>query len=183
MHTTTDGNVSYKETQRFRNKILWGIIIAFDICMLAGFSWLSYSLKFTESGLSQHSTDLEIWTIWFLFGLFIPTLITSLFLMKLVVEVGERALVILMFPFVKRRIPYDKIVSCEICKFNPALDYGGWGVRYTFGGWAYIVSGNRGVKITLDQQKQVVVSSDNPEKLLEALTEAIKKAKNLQVPL
>ncbi|MEJ8544049.1 hypothetical protein [Brevibacillus borstelensis] len=175
--------VTHKEGQRFRSKLLWGFVIGFDVFMFVGFSWLFYYLKFTENGLSQPSSDLEIWTIFILFGLFIPALITSLFLMKLVVVVGEHALTIRMSPLVKRRIPYNKIVSCEICQFNPALDYGGWGVRYTFGGWAYIVSGNRGIKISLEQHKQVVISSDDPEKLLEALTEAINKAKNPQAPL
>ena len=47
----------------------------------------------------------------------------------------------------KRRIPVNDIKSLEVVKFDPVRDYGGYGIRITRHGTAYIASGNEGVRL------------------------------------
>lgn len=71
--------------------------------------------------------------------------------------------------FWTRHIPLDDIRRVEIVR-NSALY--GWGIRYTFHGWLYNVSGLRAVEIEVEGEGQIRVGTDEPEKLKAALEEA-----------
>ena len=61
-------------------------------------------------------------------------------------------------------------------QYRPILDYGGWGIRWGPGkGWAYNVSGNRGVQLELLDGKQLLIGSQNPEKLAQMIGKAMNK--------
>ena len=64
--------------------------------------------------------------------------------------------------------------SCEPRVYRPVLEYGGWGVRYTpFGrGWAYNVSGNRGVQLVMSSGRRALVGSQRPDDLAGAINAA-----------
>ncbi len=89
---------------------------------------------------------------------------------KLTVEVGDGALQIRFFPFLKKAIPFSDIAAVESRTYRPLLDYGGWGVRYSLrNGWAYNVRGNRGVQLRLKDGKRILIGSQRPEDLAGAL--------------
>ncbi len=165
--------VYYREVQRFRQKVMWLIIIAVDVLLVAFFSYQWYQRIVLNQVTSEPLTLMEAWILWILFGMAIPLLVTSLFLTKLVVEVRENEFFLRFFPFAKRNIPYSEIVSYEVSEFHPILDYGGVGVRYMFGGWAYLVSGKRGVMMKLKNGKRLLIGSQDPEKLVEQIAEAM----------
>jgi hypothetical protein len=64
-----------------------------------------------------------------------------------------------------------EIVHRETRTYRPILEYGGWGVRYSFvrKGWAYTVSGNRGVQLQLANGKRILVGSQRAEELARAI--------------
>ena len=69
-------------------------------------------------------------------------------------------------------VPLDSIVALEVMTFRPILDFGGWGIRRGNEGiWGYFMSGNRGVLITTDKNKnqKYLLGSDYPDRLYELL--------------
>jgi hypothetical protein len=75
-------------------------------------------------------------------------------------------------PMPTKTIPGGEIQMVETQTYRPIRDYGGWGMRYSRkrGGWAYTVRGNRAVFMTLTTGKTVLVDSDTPEMLEQAIS-------------
>jgi hypothetical protein len=59
--------------------------------------------------------------------------------------------------------------------YRPIRDYGGWGIRYGRGGKAYNVSGNRGVMLELSDGQKLLIGSQRPEELANAINLALGK--------
>ena len=71
-----------------------------------------------------------------------------------------------------RRISFDEIAGVEVVTYDPIADYGGYGIRTTRRGKAYIAGGDRGVRLTLVKGGKVVVGSQRPAELLQAIETA-----------
>ena len=81
------------------------------------------------------------------------------------------------FHFSFRSFPFETIQSYEVITYNPIRDYGGWGIRYGLKGTAYNVKGNRGVLLEFaegSKVKKLMIGSQVPERLFEAVRRAIK---------
>lgn len=72
----------------------------------------------------------------------------------------------------ERRIPLDDIQSAEVVR-NP-LFYG-WGIRYTFPGWLYNVSGRNAVELDVHGEPPLRVGTDEPHTLKRALEQALQE--------
>ncbi len=110
------------------------------------------------------------------FGVIFPLFFYSL---KLITEVRKEGLYIRFYPFHFSFIffPIRNIQSYEVLTYNPIRDYGGWGIRYGLKGTAYNAKGNRGVCFEFtggSKVKKLMVGSQVPEKLSEAVSRAIK---------
>ena len=90
------------------------------------------------------------------------------------VEVSEDGLKYQFFPFHIKvyEIRFADIDSFKELIYSPLKDYGGWGMKYSFSGTAYNVSGNKGVKIFLKNGKKVLFGTQKPHKFFEALNKA-----------
>jgi hypothetical protein len=95
-----------------------------------------------------------------------------MYFMKLSVRVDDEALHIRFFPLVKRHIRLEEIARWEARTYRPLLEYGGWGIRCGWKGMAYNVSGNRGVQLELANGKRLLIGSQRPEELAEAISQA-----------
>ncbi len=81
------------------------------------------------------------------------------------------------FPFHFRfqKIDYADISECYVREFSPVLDFGGWGIRYTLTkGKAYILKGKTGLQIVLKNGKKILISSDDPQELVNAMSSFVK---------
>jgi hypothetical protein len=96
---------------------------------------------------------------------------------NLTTEVRNDGLYIRFFPFHLsfHRIAPEDIKEFEARTYRPLRDYGGWGIRYGREGKAYNVSGNRGVQLVLSDGKQLLIGSQRPDELTEALSLALGK--------
>lgn len=63
----------------------------------------------------------------------------------------------------------DSIRHSEVRTYSPLKEYGGWGIRYGSNGKAYNVSGNQGVQLEFRDGKRLLVGSQLPLELLNAL--------------
>ena len=68
-----------------------------------------------------------------------------------------------------RRVPLDSIQSVEAITHDIARDYGGYGIRSTRDGKAYVAGGSQAVRMTLDGREKVVVGSQRPDELAAAV--------------
>ncbi|AKB18286.1 MULTISPECIES: DUF6141 family protein [unclassified Methanosarcina] len=109
-------------------------------------------------------------------GVLFPFFFYSL---KMITEVRKDGLYVRFFPlhFSFRFFPLAIIQSYEVMTYSPIRDYGGWGIRYGLKGTAYNAKGNRGVLFEFEEGgkvKKLMIGSQVPEKLSEAINRAIK---------
>lgn len=71
-----------------------------------------------------------------------------------------------------RRIALAEVSGAEVVTYQPVEDYGGYGIRLTKRGRAYIASGDRGVRLTFAKGGRVLIGSQEPEKLAQAIAAA-----------
>ena len=75
-----------------------------------------------------------------------------------------------MFPFlINKTIKKEDILKAEDVKYNPLLDWGGWGIKINFKGIAYNMYGNRGVKLTMKNGKIILLGSQKSHLLYDAI--------------
>jgi hypothetical protein len=106
-----------------------------------------------------------------IFGLGVPCLWV---LLRLDTSVDEHGLSVRFRPFHlrPRRYGFDRLARWEAVTYRPLLDYGGWGIRLGPKGWAFNVSGNRGVRLTFDDGRTLLIGSQRADELVAALDAA-----------
>jgi hypothetical protein len=110
-----------------------------------------------------------------LVGVFVPVLVMGLFLAaKLVVEV-DRTEIRIAFHFLwpTRRIALANVKRARATRYNSLLDYGGWGVRLGWKGWAFNTGGDEGVLVETNDGKRVMIGSRRAHELEAAIARAI----------
>ncbi len=69
----------------------------------------------------------------------------------------------------EKHIPLNEIKSAKVVTYDAAREYGGYGIRATRRGKAYIAGGDRGVRLELAKGGAVLIGSARPEELLAAI--------------
>jgi hypothetical protein len=64
-----------------------------------------------------------------------------------------------------RFYPWSEIAHCEVRKYKPLLEYGGWGIRKGFGGTAFNVRGNMGLQLVIKGGKRVLIGTQKATEL------------------
>lgn len=155
---------AFVESQRFRQWWLIALILG-----IAGLMWYCFVVQIllgTPVG-TRPAPDGVVWLLTVLFGVGFPVLFL---LITMRTEVGDGWLTIRFRPFMRRRIRLADITAAAAVTYHPIMDYGGWGVRWSFAGWCYSVAGSRGVRITLADGRVVMIGSQRAEELAEAIT-------------
>jgi hypothetical protein len=94
---------------------------------------------------------------------------------RLVVDVDREAITVAFhFLWPKRRIRISDVRKAEATKYSPLLDYGGYGVRLGFRGWAFNTSGDMGVLVETNDGSRLMIGSHRPKEL-EAAIEGAKR--------
>jgi hypothetical protein len=157
----------FREVQRFRQPWLW-----FPILAWAG--WTTWALwRQIIQGVPVGSNpmgDTALLLVWALSTVGIPALFLAT---RLRTEVRPDGVHIRFTPFhLRDRFhPLEALVAAEAVTYRPLLEYGGWGIRVGPKGWAYNVSGNRGVRLTFADGRRLLVGSQKPEAFVDALEE------------
>jgi len=149
-------NASFREVQYMRRWIWLVALICLVVIISAGMSGMN------KPGMIA-SMRIPV---------FVAGLSTVLFLVsKLIVEVRDDGIYIKYSPFHMsyRKIPLSEIASVEARTYSPLREYGGWGCRGFGKNIAYNVSGNRGVQLVLRDGKRLLIGSQKPEELADAI--------------
>jgi hypothetical protein len=161
----------FREEQRFAQPWLWALLLGGLAVSLA----TAYPLVVK---LQQRACPVPL-SVWL--SLAFPSafmlLIVSLFaLTRMATEVRPEGIAVSFRPlqFRPKLIPYTDIVRHEAVAYRPILEYGGWGIRRGRNGYAYNVSGNRGLLLTLKGGKTFLIGSQQPERLKAAVDSAMR---------
>jgi hypothetical protein len=154
----------YHEVQHFRQWWLWVLIVA----PAAGAWWPFIAQVIGGRPVGQNpAPDWAIWLIWLFIGLGLPVVFSFV---ALVIEVFADRILIRYRPFYRRAIPVAEVERVEARTYNALKEYGGWGIK----GWsktkiAYNVSGDRGVDLTLTDDRRVLLGSQRADELAAAI--------------
>jgi hypothetical protein len=85
---------------------------------------------------------------------------------------GDAVTVAFHFLWPKRRIRISDVRKAEATRYSPLLDYGGYGVRFGFRGWAWSVSGDEGVLVETNDGSRLMIGSRRPKDLEAAIERA-----------
>lgn len=156
----------YEENQFFRQWFIWVPLIIFAVC-LGGYLGRKGYLFMTVENQSP------IVGLAMILGGLVPFAIMALlYFSGLHVRVADGSLEYKFTPFTSlTTIPLSKIESAEVIEFSPMKDFGGWGVRVGKLGRALIISGNRGVKVSIDGGEVIILGSKTPEELATAINQ------------
>lgn len=179
MHCLTEGMsricnpVLFREVQKMDQ--LW---VRLAVGILAVISWYGayQQLVLRKPFGNNPAPDWIMLVLLLVFGTIFPLFFHSL---KMITEVRKEGLYICFYPFhfSFKTFPIKTIRRHEVITYNPIRDYGGWGIRYGLKGTAYNAKGNRGVLFEFadgNKVKRLMVGSQTPEKLSEAINRAMK---------
>ncbi len=157
-------DAAFREVQKFRQWWVW--LLVYGAAALTWYSFIQQIVLGQPFG-SNPGPDWMVWLIWLACGIGLPALFHIL---KLVVEVRHHSIQIQYVPLLTREIPFEEIESFAVRKYNPIREYGGWGIRGRGRKKkAFNVSGDRGVDLRLRSGEEILIGSQKPEQLAQAL--------------
>jgi len=162
MARAESGQVYFREVQRFTQWWVWLFVLGIAALMWYGFvEQIVFSRPFGD----HPAPDWMLILFLALFGIGMPWLFI---IAALRTEVRADALYVRFVPFHLSwlRIAPESIRTVTAGRYNPLVDYGGWGIRYGRGGRAYNTSGNQGVRLELGDGSHLMIGSAAIDELL-----------------
>jgi len=168
---TEKQGVLFREEQKFSQ--IWVLIVVFVPVVLAWYAFIQQLMLDKPFG-SNPAPDTVLWIIWTVFGIAFPVFFFSV---KLSTEVRNDGIFIRFFPFHRefRTLPFEAVIKYEVRDYSPFKEYGGYGIRYGRSGKAYNVRGKKGVQLELVSGRKILIGSQKPDELAEAIRTAGKK--------
>ena len=163
------GEVVFTEIQRFKQIWLWLLIGGMALVFWAGFfSQVIFGRHFGSNPIS----NLTLTLVTAFMGVVFPYFF---YYMRLKTNVRPEGIYVRFYPFHLKNIfiPIERIATAEAVKYNPILDFGGWGIRWGFGGKAYNVSGNKGVQLVYKDGKRLLIGSQKHKQFAEIINRLI----------
>jgi hypothetical protein len=166
---TGTAQYSFSETQKFLKIWKWLTAIVAIIVILRITTLRVYK---------NYDASLPIGAVIVVFAVLLFVFLL-LALMKLETKIDEQGIWYKYVPLHREPvlIRWSDVQEAYVRKYNPVLEYGGWGMRMNVlgKGRAYNVSGNMGLQIVYDNGKKLLLGTQRPEEIkdiLNRLTEA-----------
>ena len=157
---------SFREEQVFRQWWIWLLI-----GLVAALQWWGFvqQIVLGQPWGDNPAPDWMMVLLWLLIGIGLPLFFVYL---KLVITVTDEAIVIHYRPLTRRTIQIADVAHVEARTYSPLREYGGWGIRGMGSKRAYNVSGDRGVELTLEDGRKVLIGSQRADALADAIAAA-----------
>lgn len=107
----------------------------------------------------------------------IPVLLL-LYYMKLESSIDEIGIhyQFLPFHFSKKTVRWSDMLECNVRKYNPIREFGGWGLRGSLGkNRAYSIKGNMGIQMILKDGKKILIGTQRKAEAQQVLDRYFKK--------
>lgn len=165
--------VRFREVQKFRQPWVWVLLLGTVGWMLYIFgSGLVYQLGSGRPWGNNPMSDTGLVVTSLVCFAICGGLLWLFWIMALIVEVRDEALYIHFKPLKRRTVVYSDIAKVEAVRYRPIVDYGGWGIRRGRNGWAYNISGDRGVRLDFDDGSDLMIGSQRFVELAAAIDRA-----------
>jgi hypothetical protein len=122
------------------------------------------------SALYHETQSFSPWV--FALMLAVIALVGALLTLRLTTTVTPEALSVRYGFLYETRVPLAEITLAEAVEYAPVREYGGWGIRGSRRRRALNARGNQGVLVTRADGTTLLVGSQRPRELLEALAQA-----------
>ncbi|RKY41251.1 MAG: hypothetical protein DRP85_06865 [Candidatus Makaraimicrobium thalassicum] len=172
MNETDNTAPAFREVQRFSRGWTWGFIfpVALFLVIFFGYGVLK-QLIFVQPWGNMFLPDIAMLIFGPLAVFFGGAILYIFSRLKLITEVRDSGLYVNFCPLAKWKIRLTDIRRWGVRRYNPFMEYGGWGVRYGISGKAYTVNGNMGVQLELADGKRVLIGSQRSRELARAIKE------------
>ncbi len=164
--------VVYREEQNFDWRVYAVAALAEGFVGLT-LAWFSRGGHIPGAGGSFNELALGLLAI---AGLCLPPLIV-VGLLRMTTEVTPTDLRVWFgwIPTYRRFVAVGTIRRIEVVTYRPLLDYGGWGIRTGRDGERVLnARGNRGVRLELIDGSRLLIGSQRPEALANAIEDALR---------
>ena len=160
------GSAGFREVQGFRQWWLWTLLLvsALGTVGLFGYGIYVQLIEGTPWG-DRPMSDGGLLATGIGTAVLVVGMAAFILSARLITEVRSDGLYIRFFPFRWKPIPYETIASYQTRTYRPIRDYGGWGIRWGREGKAYIVSGNEGLQLLLNDGSNVLIGSQRTQEL------------------
>ena len=160
-----DSGLLYREVQRFRQFWIWILVIAVSLITIWG---MVQQIVLSKPFGNNPAPDIVLIIIVVVIGFGLPIFF---YVTNLTTEVRNDGVYFRFFPLhiSFRKIGLEDINGFDVQTYRAIRDYGGWGIRYGRKGKAYNVSGNRGVQLRLSNGELILIGSQHPEEMAEAI--------------
>jgi hypothetical protein len=159
--------ILFEENQRFREIAFYILLAILQILFLWG---LTQQVIFQKPWGTKPAGDSTLIII----NLGVLALNLLLVSINLRTVITDKYLSVRIFPFqIKDRIiKWCEIKKIKIIKYDGIRDYWGYGLRYMPGkGWCYTISGNLGIKLTLTDNKEILIGTHKTEEISQIIDE------------
>ncbi|MFD3407438.1 hypothetical protein SKC37_02110 [Aquirufa sp. HETE-83D] len=147
----------YTETQRFTQWWLWLILIG---------SWIT--MMYSIATVSPPTTISFL--ISFVIGMLLPVLCWQ---MKLTTRISAEGIFVRFFPFhfKEKFFAWDTLSASYVRTYSPLMEYGGWGIKYSFkgNGLVYNTSGNVGLQLYFKEGDPILIGTQKGEEIKQVL--------------
>jgi hypothetical protein len=158
----------FVEKQRFTQPWLWALILA--LAALVSYGGFRQLVEGVPWG-SKPASDAVLVAIWLLAAIALPALFAFGHLRTEVRKDGIRVRFV-PFHLRPRTWAWETIRRVEAREYSPLREFGGWGIRVGFRGWAYNVKGNHGIEVTFRAGHRVLIGTQDPDGFMRAVEEA-----------
>lgn len=159
-------NVLFSEKQSFRQWWLWLILLPVNSVFIGGlYLQVARGIPFGNNPLSDG-------VLMILIGLLVLTSILTYFA-RLETVIKPDGICVRFFPFQLSFSFYswESLSKSYVRKYNPITEYGGWGLRFGVfkQGRALSVSGNQGLQLVFDDNKKLLIGTNQSQEMREVL--------------
>ena len=155
----SDNKTVFSETQKFNQWWIYVILGLETIPFITFFVYQERTGKLVGNHpISNNQYIFTIIAICLVDGLF--------FIMRLQTRIDLDGIHVRFLPFRLnyRSYKWDEIEQVSVRNYNPISDYGGWGIRYSFGnGMALTIAGDMGIQIETKNGKQILIGTQKPQ--------------------
>lgn len=167
-----ENKVIFREVQH--NRQIVPLVIVFGIAALTIYSFIQQIIIGEPFGQNP-APDWVMYVLLLLFGVGLPAMFL---MMNLTIEVRTDGLYMKIPPFKPRweRISPSELSIYYARAYDALSEYGGWGIRYGFGGKAYNMSGDKGVQLKFTNGRSLLIGTKRPSELVDAINSIFTKA-------
>lgn len=163
------GKLLFHESQAFRGTFFWWLQTIISLVIIGGLS-----VKLAISWLSDESisTDQEQWIALGITAVILSLIFWLFSVIKLDTEIDHDGIYYRYIPFVnsKKQLTKSDLAHVEVRRYNPILEYGGWGYRVSLrNGKAYNVKGKWGLQLIIKNGKKLLLGTQKPTELEAAI--------------